>query len=68
MDQSKDSLSTLEQRFLEKQEALFLDILEGNELIPSKYVLSTTAEEVEAYHAGIIGGAIEPATEGLSPI
>lgn len=49
MAQSKDYPSTLEQRFLEKQAALFRDVLEENELIPSNYVLALTPEEVEAY-------------------
>lgn len=65
MSQSQDYPNTLEQRFLEKQAALFRDVLEGNELIPSNYVLSLTPEEVEAYHVSRTADS-DPG-EGLSP-
>jgi hypothetical protein len=49
MTTATQKLDTLEQRFLEKQAALFRDVLEGNELNPSNYVLALTPEEIEAY-------------------
>ena len=71
MAQSKDYLdsTTLEQRFLAKQAALFRDVLEDNELIPSNYVLAFTPEEIEAY-LDEYSNPTEPGAEGsgLSPI
>lgn len=66
MTEQEPSSMSLEQRFLEKQRALILDSLEGNELIASNYILVPTEADFEVYYDECIGPADDSTGEGLS--
>lgn len=68
MTEQEPSSMSLEQRFLEKQRALILDSLEGNELIASNYILVPTEADFEAYYGEYSGDTAADTTtgEGLS--
>lgn len=67
MSDDKPQPMSIEQRYLQLQRAMLVDMLSGLDPDPTNYVLTTTPEDFEVYLDECNAGVPDtPATDGLS--